>query len=56
MRVHKSYIVNLKKIESIIPWFKGIYWIVMEGIKMKIPVSKSIIKELKNILGIKVNT
>ncbi|GAB6183875.1 LytR/AlgR family response regulator transcription factor [Thermodesulfovibrio hydrogeniphilus] len=52
-RIHKSYVVNLKKIEAIIPWFKGTYWIVLEGEKSRIPVSKSMIKELKKILGIK---
>jgi len=53
MRIHKSYIVNLKRIEAVMPWFKGTYWIVIEGTKTQIPVSKSIIKELKEILGIK---
>lgn len=53
MRVHKSYIVNLKRIEAVLPWFKGTYWIVIEGKKAEIPVSKSIVKELKEVLGIK---
>ncbi|MDI1472541.1 MAG: LytTR family DNA-binding domain-containing protein [Thermodesulfovibrio sp.] len=53
MRVHKSFIINLKRIEAVLPWFKGTYWIVIEGKKTQIPVSKSIIKELKEILGIK---
>ncbi|MEM3476477.1 MAG: LytTR family DNA-binding domain-containing protein [Candidatus Bathyarchaeia archaeon] len=53
LRVHKSYIVNLRKIEAVIPWFKGTYWLVMEGIKVKIPVSKSLIREVKEIFGIK---
>jgi two-component system LytT family response regulator/two-component system response regulator LytT len=53
MRVHKSYIVNLKKISAVLPWFKGTYWIIIEGNKTQIPVSKSIIKNLKEILGIK---
>lgn len=53
MRVHKSYIVNLKRIEAVLPWFKGTYWIVIEGKKNQIPVSKSIVKELKEVLGIK---
>ncbi|WP_353683306.1 LytTR family DNA-binding domain-containing protein [Thermodesulfovibrio sp. 3907-1M] len=53
MRVHKSYIVNLKRIEAVLPWFKGTYWLVIEGKKNQIPVSKSIVKELKEVLGIK---
>ncbi len=53
LRVHKSYLINLKKIQAVIPWFKGTYWIVLEGEKRQIPVSKSLIKELKEILGIR---
>lgn len=53
LRIHKSYVVNLKRIESVIPWFKGTYWVVLEGQKAQIPVSKAMIKELKFILGIK---
>ncbi|MCX7724196.1 MAG: LytTR family DNA-binding domain-containing protein [Thermodesulfovibrio sp.] len=53
MRIHKSYIVNLKRIEEVLPWFKGTYWLVVEGRKIQLPVSKSIIKELKEVLGIK---
>lgn len=53
LRVHKSYIVNLRRIEAVIPWFKGTYWLVIEGQKAQIPVSKFLVKELKEILGIK---
>lgn len=54
MRVHKSYIVNLQKIVEVIPWFKGTYWLKVEGFpKTEIPVSKGQIKELKDVLGLK---
>ncbi|MGB9780590.1 MAG: LytR/AlgR family response regulator transcription factor [Caldanaerobacter sp.] len=52
-RVQKSYIVNFNKILEILPWFKGTYWLVMDDDKKtQIPVSKSQIKELKNLLGL----
>jgi two-component system LytT family response regulator/two-component system response regulator LytT len=53
MRVHKSYIVNMEKVRQVIPWFKGTYWLKVEGIDTEIPVSKGQIKEIKDILGLK---
>jgi len=54
VRVHKSYIVNMDKVKEVVPWFKGTYWLKVEGdLKAEIPVSKSQIKEIKEILGLK---
>ncbi|MBP2628728.1 MAG: two component transcriptional regulator, LytTR family [Firmicutes bacterium] len=54
VRVHKSYIVNMDKVKEVVPWFKGTYWLKVEGdIGAEIPVSKSQIKEIKDILGLK---
>lgn len=54
VRVHKSYIVNMDKVQEVIPWFKGTYWLKVENCPgAEIPVSKSHIKELKNILGLR---
>lgn len=54
VRVHKSYIVNMDKVKEVVPWFKGTYWLKVEGdSKAEIPVSKSQIKEIKDILGLK---
>lgn len=54
VRVHKSYIVNMDKITEVVPWFKGTYWLKVEGdSSAEIPVSKSQIKEIKDILGLK---
>lgn len=54
VRVHKSYIVNMDKVKEVVPWFKGTYWLKVEGdIEAEIPVSKSQIKEIKDILGLK---
>jgi len=53
LRVHKSYVVNLNRVEGIIPWFKGTYWLVMNDTQhTQIPVSKNQVKDLKAILGL----
>lgn len=53
-RVHKSYIVNLMKVKEVIPWFKGTYWLKVDGLAdIEIPVSKAQIKEIKDILGLR---
>jgi DNA-binding LytR/AlgR family response regulator len=52
VRVHKSYIVNMDKVKEVVPWFKGTYWLKVEG-DVEIPISKSRIKEIKDILGLK---
>jgi DNA-binding LytR/AlgR family response regulator len=54
VRVHKSYIVNMDKVKEVVPWFKGTYWLkVEEAAEVEIPVSKSRIKDIKDILGLK---
>lgn len=54
MRVHKSYIVNMDKVKEVIPWFKGTFWLKMDDkSNSEIPVSKTQIKLLKEILGLK---
>lgn len=54
VRVHKSYLVNLDKVREVVPWFKGTYWLKLEGCpEAEIPVSKSQIKEIKDMLGIR---
>lgn len=54
MRVHKSYIVNMDKVKEVIPWFKGTFWLKVDDREnIEIPVSKTQIKQLKDILGLK---
>lgn len=54
LRVHKSYIVNLDQVKEVVPWFKGTYWLKMNcACKNEIPISKSQIKEIKTIFGLK---
>ena len=53
-RIHKSYIVNLKHIKAVIPWFKGKYQVLMENFsEHKIPVSRSKVDQINNLLNLK---
>lgn len=51
-RSHKSYIVNLKYIESIEPWFHSTYNINLKSVKDTIPVSRSCSKKFREIMNI----
>jgi two-component system LytT family response regulator/two-component system response regulator LytT len=54
LRVHKSYIANLDRVQEVVPWFKGTYWLKMEQCPdTEIPISKSQVKDIKAILGLK---
>jgi len=53
-RIHKSYIVNLTLIKAVIPWFKGKYQVILSDFcKHKIPVSRSRVQRLNELLNIK---
>lgn len=53
-RIHKSYIVNLKHIKAVIPWFKGKYQVLMGDFsEHKIPVSRSKVEEINELLNLK---
>ncbi|WP_353095084.1 LytTR family transcriptional regulator DNA-binding domain-containing protein [Tissierella praeacuta] len=51
-RGHRSYLVNLNFIESIIPWYNATYALELTGVKEKIPISRSKINEFKGIMNI----
>lgn len=51
-RSHKSYLVNLDKIESIEPWFNSTYNIHIKGIKDIVPVSRTYAKDFKEVMNI----
>ncbi|MDU2065968.1 MAG: LytTR family DNA-binding domain-containing protein [Sporomusaceae bacterium] len=52
-RTHKSYLVNLDKIEEIIPWFNNTYVLALEDCKeTNIPVARHYIKQFNQIMGI----
>ena len=50
-RVHRSYIVNIEHIAEIVPWFNSTYNLHMSN-GSKIPVSRTYVKELKQIVGL----
>jgi len=51
-RTHRAYIVNLNKTAELVPWFKGAIHLVMQDQrKTEVPVSRSVVKELKRRLG-----
>ncbi|WPC44504.1 LytTR family DNA-binding domain-containing protein [Clostridium sp. JS66] len=51
-RSHRSYIVNITKIREIIPWFNNTYNLRLQDIDYEVPVSRSNIKEFKQIMNI----
>lgn len=51
-RSHKSYIVNLDRIDSIEPWFNSTYNIHLKGIAEIIPVSRTYVKAFKEAMNI----
>lgn len=49
MRVHKSFIVNLKRVKQLAPWFGRSYLLILcDG--SQVPVSKNLVKEIKHKL------
>lgn len=50
-RAHKSFVVNLRRVREVIPWFKGTFELVMED-GSRIPVSRSRVAAVKARLGI----
>ncbi len=51
-RSHKSFIINIDKIELIEPWFNCTYNVILKDVNVKIPVSRSQSKEFKEIMNI----
>ncbi|MBC7334864.1 MAG: response regulator transcription factor, partial [Clostridia bacterium] len=52
-RVHRCYIVNLTKVQEIIPFFNGTFTLtVYDGQRTEIPVSRNQAKKLKLLLGL----
>ena len=51
-KTHRSYIVNLSKINEIIPWFNNTYKLKLDDISSEIPVSRSKIKDFRMIMNI----
>ncbi len=51
-KTHRSYIVNINKINEIIPWFNNTYKLKLKHKKCDIPVSRSKIKNFRKLMHI----
>ena len=51
LRVHRAFLLNLKEIKEIQPWFNHTFQLTMSN-GLKIPVSRSYMKEFKEKVGI----
>lgn len=51
-RSHRSYLVNLEKIEEIIPWFNNTYILKLNKGKYEITVSRSKVKLFRQLMNI----
>lgn len=51
-RCHKSYLVNMERIKEVKPFFDNTYIISFEGLKDEVTVSRSYVKEFRQILYI----
>ncbi len=49
-KCHRSYTVNLTKIHEIVPWFNHTYILRLKDIKGEVPVSRSNVKEFRQIM------
>lgn len=52
-KCHRCYIVNLKKINEIEPWFNNTYVLKFKYIDKEVPVSRKNVKEFREMLAIK---
>ena len=46
-RIHKGYLVNLKYVSRLTPWFNGAYHLELEGSDEKLSVSRNYVKDLR---------
>ncbi|MGA9518159.1 MAG: LytTR family transcriptional regulator DNA-binding domain-containing protein [Trichococcus sp.] len=51
LRVHRAFLINLKEIKEIQPWFNHTFQLTMSN-GLKIPVSRSYMKDFKEKVGI----
>lgn len=50
IRTHRSYLVNVEKIEEVIPWYNYTLKLKLAGVTEEIPVSRSFVKNIKDKL------
>ncbi|WP_186671505.1 LytTR family DNA-binding domain-containing protein [Sporosarcina sp. BP05] len=49
-RIHKGYLINLKYVSRLTPWFNGAYQLELEGRDEKLSVSRNYVKDLRQRL------
>ena len=50
-RIHRSYLVNLRCIQEMVPWFNGAYNLILnDKQRSKVPVSRQYVKDLRDRL------
>ncbi|MBF8982789.1 response regulator transcription factor [Lutibacter sp. B2] len=49
-RSHRSYIINIDKIQEIIPWFNNTYNVKLQNMKVEIPVSRNNVKTFRTMM------
>ena len=52
IRINKSHVVNILKVNEIVPWFGGRLLLSFKGIKDEIPVSRHYVSGFKEFLGL----
>lgn len=51
-RCHRSYIVNLREVAEIVPFFNGTYVLRMKGSRAQVPVSRANVRRLRQLFGL----
>lgn len=51
-RCHKSFLINLNKVDIILPSFKGLYTVELKNCLENIPVSRNYVDEFRRILDL----
>lgn len=51
-RCHRSYCINLTKVQEITPWYNSTYLVKLQGIEEQLPVSRSRIREFRELMGL----
>ncbi|MFO7886763.1 MAG: LytTR family DNA-binding domain-containing protein [Eubacteriales bacterium] len=51
-RTHRSYIVNLDKVKEIDFYFNNTYLLILKNMEEKVPVSRSYIKEFRQVMNL----
>ncbi|MBM7856207.1 DNA-binding LytR/AlgR family response regulator [Desulfohalotomaculum tongense] len=52
LKPHRSFLVNVNKIEKIEPWFKGYQLVMKDKAQSRVPISRGGMKEIRRLLDI----